>query len=384
MTFKELHKNFEKKETDLFKLQNEKGFSKYILIRSLSNDHLKDLIKKYTGKDLKKGKAEDLYEILYNSTVTNDLVIKYINNEYPKVRKFRKEQEEYLPSIINEFGNLKCGIRNDNLNDTAKALVRDKTIKTKADLEIKVDEVFDSTIRGYILWQYYNQVTNDLIEHIFNDHENVIPTLRKIKYVDFLVKIDGKIIPFDLKITHISDDYFDLHKKGLTHTNEGNDSFVVGDNKSEIEIIKEKYKSVKKNLELPNYGSLSKSELIDILIQKGNEDTKQFAKEVLESRNSMISEIENNIIPVNWWNYKFQGERLFKNNNRFFVFLAYKDSFEDARPLKGKLDVISERVNKKLSSIKTDDLNHLKYYYTKDKGLEGTYEIYSISVLVTN
>ena len=79
-------------------------------------------------------------------------------------------------------------IRNDDLNETAKELVRDKSIQSKADLEKKVDEVFDTTIRGYILWQYYNQVTNDLIEHIFNDHENVIPTLRKIKYVDFLIK----------------------------------------------------------------------------------------------------------------------------------------------------------------------------------------------------
>ncbi|MFA5296681.1 MAG: hypothetical protein WC389_00570 [Lutibacter sp.] len=384
MTFKQLHKSFEKKETNLFELQKQDGFSRYILIRSLANDHLKEIIKTHTGKELKKGKAEELYEILYLTEVTNDQIIEYINNKYPEIRKFRKEQEEHLPKIINEFGNVKCGIRNDNLNDTAKELVRDKTIQSKADLETKVNEVFDSTIRGYILWQYYNQVTNDLIEHIFNDHENVIPTLRKIKYVDFLVKKGDDIIPFDLKITHISDDYFDLHKKGLTVSNKGNDSFLIGVNKSEIEIIKEKYKSVKKELNLPNYGSLSKSELLDILIQKGNGDTKQFVKDTLESRNTMISEVENNLVPVEWWNYKFQGERLFKNNNRFFVFLAYKDSFEDARPLKGKLDDISEKVTKKLNSIITDDLNHLKYYYTKDKGLEGAYEIYSVSVLVTN
>lgn len=384
MTFNDLHKNFEKKETDLFKLQQQDGFSRYILIRSLANDHLKELIKTYTGEDLKKGKAEELYEILYSSTTTNDQIIEYINKKYPEVREFRKEQEEFLPKIISEFGNVKCGIRNDNLNDTAKELVRNKTIQSKADLESKVDEVLESTIRGYILWQYYNQVTNDLIEHLFNDHVNIIPTLRKIKYVDFLIKKGDDIIPFDLKITHISDDYFDLHKKGITKSNEGNDSFIIGVNKSEMEIIKEKYKSVKKDLSLPNYGSLSKSEMADILIQKGDDDTKKFVKSTLESRNTMITEIENNIVPVEWWNYKFQGERLFKNNNRFFVFLAYKDSFEDARPLKGKLDEISKKINDKLNAIITEDFNLIKYYYTKDRGLEGAYEINSVSVLVTN
>lgn len=384
MTFKELHKNFEKNETDLFKLQKEEGFSRYILIRSLSNDHLKELINTNTGKNVQKGKAEELYELLFSSQITNNEIIHYINNKYPEVRRKRKEQEEYLPKIINEFGIVKCGIRNDNLNDTAKELVRDKTIQSKADLEKKVDEVFDSTIRGYILWQYYNQVTNDLIEHIFNDHENVIPTLRKIKYVDFLVKKGDEIIPFDLKITHISDEYFDLHKRGLTKSFEGNDSFIIGGNKSEIEIIKEKYKSVKKDLELPNYGSLSKAELIHILLNSGNDEIVKFVTKTINSRNKMISEIENNLVPVEWWNYKFQGERLFKNNNRFFVFLAYKDSFEDARPLKGKLDEISLKVNIKLKSIINDSPNHIKYYYEKDKGLEGAYEIYSISVLVTN
>lgn len=214
--FKDLHKKFEKKETDLYKLQQEEGFSRYILIRSLANDHLKELIEISTGETLDKGKAEFLYEKLFLSKISEEEIIKYIKEKYPEVRAYRKEQEEYLPSIIKEFGEVKCGVRNDNLNDTAKELVRDKSIKTKEDLEIKVDALLNGTIRGYILWQYYNQVTNDLIEHIFNDHENVIPTLRKIKYVDFMIKVGDKVIPFDLKITHISDDYFDLYVKGLS------------------------------------------------------------------------------------------------------------------------------------------------------------------------
>ncbi|WP_316769636.1 hypothetical protein [Pedobacter frigiditerrae] len=382
--FEQIHKKFAKKDTDLYKLQQEEGFSRYILIRSLGVEHLKDLFSKYTGEQIKKGSADELYLKLYDSGVTEDEIIEYIKSKYPEVRDYRKIQEEFLPKIISEFTDVRCGIRNDDLNETAKKLVRDKSIKSKADLEKKVDEVFDATIRGYILWQYYNQVTNDLIEHILNDHINVIPTLRKISYVDFLIKKGDLIIPFDLKITHISDDYFDLHKKGLTHTDIGNDSFIIGGNKSESELIKEKYKSVKKELSLPNYGSLDKIEMLTILNDKGGDEIKQFGIDIMASRKKMIEEIPTNLKAVEWWNYKFQGERLFKNNNRFFIFLAYKDSFEDARPLKGKIEDIRAKVNEKLNSIIAEPLNNIKYYYNKDKGLEGPYEVNSTSVILTN
>jgi hypothetical protein len=245
--FKDLHREFENKTTDLFELQKKDNFSRYLLIRSLDREHLKELIEKHTGEKIKTGKFEDSYEKLFDSKITNDEIIEYINTEYPKVKELRQEQEEYLPEIIKDFGEVKCGIRNDNLNDTAKELVRDKSIKDKGDLEEKISDLLENRIKGYLLWQYYNQVTNDLIEHIFNDHQNVIPTLRKIRFVDFLVKKGDKIIPFDLKITHISDDYFDLHKKGIVSAPENsNDSFSIDNNPSEQEIIKEKYKEYKR------------------------------------------------------------------------------------------------------------------------------------------
>lgn len=382
--FKDLHKRFEKNETDLHQLQQREGFSRYILIRSLTNDDLKTLIKSANGKDPNNGKAELLYEELFNSKITNEKIIEYINQQYPSVRKQRKEQEIYLPKIIENFGDVKCGVRNDNLNDTAKELVRDKTIKTKKDLEEKVDELLNGTIRGYILWQYYNQVTNDLIEHIFNDHKNIIPTLRKIKYVDFMVKVGEEVIPFDLKITHISDDYFDLYKKGLSRAESGSDDYAIGNAKSEMEIIKDYYKSVKASLNLPNYGGLKKLEIINVLKETDHQDTIKFISALEKDREQMVKEIENNLNSVEWWNYKYQGERLFKNNNRFFVFLSYKSSFEDARPLKGNLGVISEKVNARLDTLKDGKFNEIKYYYTKDKGLEGTYVVNSTSVMVTN
>jgi hypothetical protein len=382
-TFKEIHKAFEKSETDLYKLQTKNDFSRYILIRSLTNDDLKTLIAEATGEEITGGRAPELYEGLFYSQITNKKIIEYINKQYPIVRAARKEQEVYLPSIIKDFGDVKCGVRNDNLNDTVKDLVRDKTIKTKADLEGKVDVLLKSTIKGYILWQYYNQVTNDLIEHIFNDNTNIIPTLRKIKYVDFMVEINGTIVPFDLKITHISDDYFDLYKRGIKKAVTGDDDYEIEHAQSEMEIIKEHYRSIKNELGLPNYSVLTKTEMVDILRDTGRQATLTFINAIENDRKRMVSEIEKDLKSVEWWNYKFQGERLFKNNNRFFVFLAYKSSLQDARPLKGQLDIIGKKVKDKLDTIKNDKLNLIRYNYTKDQGLAGPYVVNSTSVMVT-
>ena len=73
--FEQLHRKFEKKETDLYKLQQEEGFSRYILIRSLGNEHLKELIEEHTNEVVTRGNAEELYSKLYSSVATIDEII---------------------------------------------------------------------------------------------------------------------------------------------------------------------------------------------------------------------------------------------------------------------------------------------------------------------
>ena len=179
-----------------------------------------------------------------------------------------------------------------------------------------------------------------------------------------MVKVGDKIIPFDLKITHISDDYFDQFSQGLTLTKDQNasDSFTIGNNLKEIEVIKKYYKEKKKILDLPNYGGLKKFEIIEILQRQTCQDTQIFLESIQRERSNMVMSIKSDLKSVEWWNYKYQGERLFKNNNRFFVFLAYTNSFKDARPLKGNLEDIAKKVSGKLNTIANGKFNTNKYY----------------------
>lgn len=97
--------------------------------------------------------------------------------------------------------------------------MRNKSLKTIDRLFDELDNFLLPRIRQYSLWSYFNQTSNDIIELFFLKNPAVIPTLRKIHDIDFFIKIDNKILPFDLKFTHISDKYFDLASQGITRDN---------------------------------------------------------------------------------------------------------------------------------------------------------------------
>lgn len=97
----------------------------------------------------------------------------------------------------------------------------------------------------------------------------------------------------------------------------------------------------------------------------------------------MIKEISNDIEPLEWWNYKFQGERLFSNNNRFFVFLAHQKSFLDGKDLKKDITEIRNSITKKLDNLTLAEIHKINYIYEKDPKVNGNYAINCVSILVT-
>lgn len=353
---------------------------RFLLIRSLDKSDFENL----TGTP-STGKISNLMSNLYDTDITVNELISYIKSQKPVIEKERSQSESGLSDIIKDYGPVHCGLRNDKVDDLVKSLVRDKNIKTVSQLNSKIDEEIIPRIRNYISWSFYNQVTNDLIEHYFIRHPRVIPTLRKIHDVDFFIETKNKTIPFDLKITHIADDCFDFLSRNPTLAESSNGDQFVADPKtsSESEIIKQFYRSIKKEYDLPNYAQLSKQEMIDILSKISDKEVQSFVDERRKARREMVLHLNETRTIVEWWNYKFQGERLFNNNNRLFIFLAYEDSFEDGRPIKGALDKISSCVNNLLDNFDENDIDTIRYHYDKDPALEGDYVVHSTSFVIT-
>lgn len=366
--------------------QEKNEATRFLLIRSLGKDNLKDIIKSYAADKNTDGDIKTLTKKAFDSSVTVCGLIEYIENERPKQIKIREEALEGLSDVLADCHDVNCGIRNDKIEDIVKAFVRDKTLKSYKDLIYKLDNDVLPRIRKYSLWSYYNQTSNDIIELYFLKNQNVVPTLRKIHDVDFFIKVEDDLIPFDLKFTHISDEYFDLASQGIIkNTDSANyDDFCISDGESEIRSIKNFYKEFKRSnpeYNLPNLKDLKKEDICKYLVETENNEAVQFVDRKKEAHKKYVPSTSDDLQRLEWWNYKYQGERLFCNNNRLFVFLAYIDKFVDGRELKGKTEDIGEKITNLLNNIDMENIHTVKYHYDKDVTLAGDYTAYSISTI---
>ncbi len=361
--------------------------TRFLLIRSLNKVHLKEIISQYSS-DNAEGNIKELTEKTYTSTVTIEQLLSYIGSKRQELIQQREDELEGLADILVDFPIVNCGLRNDRVDDIVKDFVRNKSLKTMAELFDKLDNSVLPRIRQYCLWSYYNQTSNDIIELFFLKHKSVIPTLRKIHDIDFFIKVDDNIIPFDLKFTHISDSYFDLASQGIVrNTNdESFDDFWVCNKpeSSEIKQIKSYYSTFKRShpeIGLPNMSGLEKDDLCVNLLEHGDYAAIQFVLDMKRRHTAYVPSTPLELYPLEWWNYKYQGERLFCNNNRFFVFLAYVDKFVDGRELKGKTAEIGKKINALLDNLTSDDIHTVNYHYDKEVGLSGDYSAKSLSVI---
>ncbi len=361
--------------------------TRFLLIRSLDRVNLKDIITIYSEED-SEGNIRTLTEKAYNSSVTITQLITYIEGKRAELIQQREAELADLDNVLTDFPIVNCGVRNDKVDDIVKSFVRNKSLKSMDALLTELDDTILPRIRQYSLWSYYNQTSNDIIELFFLRHDAVIPTLRKIHDIDFFLKVGDRIIPFDLKFTHISDSYFDLASQGIIcDTDEyHHDDFYVDDNSdaSEIKVIKAYYSAYKRAHRaagLPNLSGLEKNDFCELLISTGDVDAIHFVSEVKQRHEQYVPTTSNALHPLEWWNYKYQGERLFCNNNRLFVFLAYTNKFVDGRELKGKTAEIGQRINNLLDNLTETSIHTVKYHYDKDASLVGDYTALSLSTI---
>lgn len=360
--------------------------TRFLLIRSFDSDNLTKLLTQH-NISFSSGKEKDLMKVAYDSSITIKDLLTYIESKRPELISEREKEVAGLETVLQKIPIVGCGVRNDNVDTIIQSFTRNKNIKTYEELEAYLNTDILPRVKQYCLWSYYNQTSNDIIELIFLKHKNIIPTLRKIYNIDFFLRVGEEIIPFDLKITHVSDEYFELASKGITASHDMHDNFVVNkNNASELETIKAYYKAYKKEhkeLSLPNISEFktdTKATLSDYIIHLDSASA-QFIMELQQTHASYVPTNQEALKKLEWWNYKYQGERLFCNNNRLFVFLAYKTKFVDGRDLKGNTAEIERKINALLDDISFESIHKIQYHYEKDPKLEGDYTVYSLSTI---
>ena len=362
--------------------------TRFLLIRSLDKEHLKEIISMYSENE-PTGSIKFLTKQAYETNITIEQLLKYIEEKRTTLISTREQELEGLSNILSQIPIVTCGVRNDKIDDIVKGFVRNKTIKSYNLLLEELDSSLLQRVRQYCLWSYYNQTANDIIELFFLKHPKVIPTLRKIPNIDFFLKIEDKILPFDLKFTHISDQaregYFDLVSQGVNSNQSIFDDFIVTEeNPSELDVIRTYYNAYKashRHLKLTAASKLSKYDLVSYITNIGDSSSQNFIVKIENSRAKYVPSSSDELKILEWWNYKYQGERLFCNNNRLFVFVSYKNKFIDGRELKGKTEEIGKNIIALLDSLTEDSIHEIHYHYDKEDRLTGDYTALSLSTI---
>lgn len=218
----------------------------------------------FTGYEISAKKQNESFYALFDLLVADvekshellDTYIKKVNNQ--QIESINSQQ---LVSELYKLKNFEWG--GDYQNSLDKHLVS-RHIKIQnpsyEHLMSKFETEIKQAVQGYVLNSWYNYWSGLLIENIFKSHPDILPTVGKIKNVDFFIND----IPFDLKVTHLPVEYikqkrkekyiniahaiaYDYAKKtGLSYNRDN-------DKKKEVENIKKTLQKIKpKTNELEN------------------------------------------------------------------------------------------------------------------------------------
>ena len=207
----------------------------------------------------------------------------------------------------------------------------------------KFETEINIAVQGYVLNSWYNHWSSVLIEHIFKSHDIVLPTVGKIKGVDFFVNN----LPFDLKVTYLP--------AGFIHFKRKEKGFPV-----ELTYLKSKAREAK-----IIYDTKAKPDDISYeIIEKMKDRNDDFCLDVLSTLKnqnlSILKEAQENPKILAKWLYENQGEMRFGTDNRLFLVLVDADDFKNSWKLKRNLNLLKPAILKYLDNFKTTKIEDLK------------------------
>lgn len=225
-----------------------------------------------------------------------------------------------------------------------------KIYQSYDELISKFDKEINQAVQGYVLCSWYNHWSSLLIEHIFKSHPKVIPTVGKIKKVDFFINN----IPFDLKVTYLPLNFIEKKRKekGL---------------KRELSELKCQAKQFK----IPFAADAKASDIYYEIVEKMRDRNDVLCRETLgnikDMRVAILNEARQHpkILIQNL--YEEQGEMRFDASNRLFLVLIDVDDFDNSWKLKRNLDILTPVIQNYLDNFhqkKMDDLK-ITFHYQK-------------------
>lgn len=333
LSFTELDSFF--RENDFPSIENDNRGTRFLKLRSMSRSETMQEFCNLHNIDISALQSRQFFQHVFGlAHVTDQLVDEFINQKYQEERQIRLANEEYLVDQLSRLQHFDWG--GSFGNSLEKNIVDNyiKKIQSYDRINEEIEGSLLSSLRGYTLNSWYNHWTSILIEDIFKDHQNVLPTIGLVKKIDFFINN----IPFDLKVTYFPEQLLaeKLREKGY-----GN------------ELTKLKQMCRRLAIYIPT--DLKDKELKMHLYNKVSEDQREearnFITELKQQKREIISEAEANPEELKVWFYENQGEARFDASNRFFLVLTDETDITASWKLKRNIVFLRQKINEHLDTI---------------------------------
>ena len=207
----------------------------------------------------------------------------------------------------------------------------------------KFDTEINPAVQGYVLNSWYNYWSSVLIENIFKSHSAVLPTVGKIKSVDFFIRD----IPFDLKVTYLPAEYIKQKRreKGLP---------------VEITFLQQRAKDADIRYDKNANPSGIIYEITEKMKDRNDEICKQTLQILTSDKIAILNEALENPGLLAKWLYENQGEMRFGSENRLFLILVDTTDFDNSWKLKRNKDLLEPTIVSYLDNFNSKSISDLQ------------------------
>ena len=328
----------------------------FLKLRSLSRVKLLKRLADKANIDIEDVQGIQLFSFLFCQNIDEQVIDEFIIEVYEEERGVRRENEEYLYNQLYRLPVLYWGGFYQNAVEQTIVNNYIKKIKNYDVLAEKIENDINPRIRGYILSSWYNHWSSILIEDMFKDHQDILPTIGLVKKVDFF----WRNFPFDLKVTYFPDGYMKKKRKELNL-------------RPELTELKQ----FARNNNIPINRELNDKELFSDLLTKITEHNSDNAREFIANfhkirRTIIDTTIENPEDLIRWF-YENQGTRRFDAANRFFIVLIDRNNLEESWKLKRNRNLLYENINSYLDKHRNINFEDLKLSFQWEGNQYNTY-----------
>ena len=337
-------------------LINETDGMYWLKLRSISRKAHLQAICEFVDLDCTEVTSRDLFQFVFDHRPPVEAVDEYILESYEAERSARRINEDYLVSQLYQMKAFDWGgLFQNNLEQT---IVNNyiKKIQDWDELNRAIDDELHFSLQGYVRCSWYNHWSSIIIEDMFKDHANVLPTIGLAKKVDFFIHD----FPFDLKVTYFPKEFMGKRRKdkGL---------------RPEFTVLKQFCRQNDIWFDRTRKEKQLFPELLTKVEESPHSVAQDFLGELKSIRSEIIAETLDDPTELIIWLYENQGDRRFDAANRFFLFLIDIDNLEESWKLKRNKPLLYPRIHEHLDRFDDMSIHDLKLNFTWKDSVYQTY-----------